>query len=387
MHRTSYITEISPPRERGFLASIPQLLITIGVVSGFFICYGSVHLESSISWRLPLITQTCIGLPFSVCVLLFLPESPRWLNAVGQHADASAVWETLGIESTEREKISEQADTLPKGVEMRDILAVFGKDAWRQTALGVFMMAMQQVSGIDGVLYYAPMLFASAGLSSSTASFLASGISALLIFLITIPGTIFADSWDRTTSAIYGGLLQAVCMFVMGALYAADAVHPDSGVGRYVVIAMIYLFALSFSGTWGVCFRVYVSEIQSAKTRAGAASLSLSANWVSNWIIAFTTPILLAKSTYGVYFLWGGSLVFTVIICIFFMPETRGRSLEDIEDSFRTRRKKTDVEGTQQGIFVLGTSSESEGELALKKEPTMAVRETAASISSGILAA
>ena len=66
----------------------------------------------------------------------------------------------------------------------------------------------------------------------------------------------------------------------MGSLYAAGAVHADHGAARWVVIVMIYLFALIFSGTWGVCFRVYVSEIQSPKTRAGAASLALSANWV-----------------------------------------------------------------------------------------------------------
>jgi hypothetical protein len=69
-------------------------------------------------------------------------------------------------------------------------------------------------------------------------------------------------------------------MFIMGSLYAAGAVHADHGAARWVVIVMIYLFALIFSGTWGVCFRVYVSEIQSPKTRAGAASLALSANWV-----------------------------------------------------------------------------------------------------------
>ena len=70
-------------------------------------------------------------------------------------------------------------------------------------------------------------------------------------------------------------------MFIMGSLYAAGAVHAGRGAARWVVIVTIYLFALVFSGTWGVCFRVYVSEIQSPQTRAGAASLALSANWVS----------------------------------------------------------------------------------------------------------
>ena len=125
---------------------------------------------------------------------------------------------------------------------------------------------------------YAPLLFQSAGLKSSTASFLASGISALLIFLVTIPAFLLADRWGRLTSTIVGGILQGVCMLIMGSIYASG---QGSGPARWVVVVMIYLFAMVFSATWAVGFRVYVSEIQPAKTRAGAASLSLSANWVS----------------------------------------------------------------------------------------------------------
>jgi sugar porter (SP) family MFS transporter len=337
-----YITEISPPRSRGTLASIPQLLTTAGLCAGYFICYGSVSLASSASWRIPLVLQAGIAYVFTVCVLLFLPESPRWLAAVGRHPEAIISWEKLGIDAAEREKIEDrEGGDLPQGVKMKDILAVFGKDAWRRTGLGVFMMGMQQASGIDGVLYYAPLLFASAGLSSSTSAFLASGISALLIFLITIPGTIYADKWGRTTSTITGGIIQALCMFTIGSLYAAGAVHASHGTARWVVVALIYVFALAFSGTWGVTFRVYVSEIQSPKTRAGSTSLSLSANWTVNWIIAFTTPIFLAHSTYGVYFLFGGATILTVFVCVCFMPETRGRSLEDIDASFGRWGKKT----------------------------------------------
>jgi hypothetical protein len=124
-------------------------------------------------------------------------------------------------------------------------------------------------------------------------------------------------------------------MFTMGSLYAAGAVHANYGAARWVVVATIFLFTVIFSATWGVCFRVYISEIQSPKTRAGAVSLALSANWVVNWIIAFTTPIFLARSTYGVYFFFGTATLLTVVVCVFFMPETRGKSLEDIDASFR----------------------------------------------------
>ena len=149
----------------------------------------------------------------------------------------------------------------------------------------------------------------------------------------------------------------------MGSLYAAGAVHADHGAARWVVIVMIFLFALVFSGTWAVCFRVYVSEIQSPKTRAGAASLALSANWVVNWIIAFTTPIFLARSTYGVYFFFGGATLFTVVVCALCMPETRGRSLEDIDASFRGCKVSALGGG---GVFEVGNLENSDMESDVK---------------------
>lgn len=114
-------------------------------------------------------------------------------------------------------------------------------------------------------------------------------------------------------------------MFIMGSLYAAGAVHADYGAARWVVVATIFLFTVIFSATWGVCFRVYINEIQSPKTSAGAASLALSTNWIVDWIIAFTTPIFLARSTHGAYFFFRTATLLTVVVCVFFMPETRGR--------------------------------------------------------------
>jgi len=141
---------------RGTLASIPQFFTTIGVCAGYFICYGSVNISSSLSWRLPFAIEATISWSYLVSSLLFLPESPRWLTACGRHREATVIWEKPGIEAAEREKIEERQDSsgaLPELVKMKDILAVFGKDAWRQTSLGVFLMGMQQLTGIDGVLY------------------------------------------------------------------------------------------------------------------------------------------------------------------------------------------------------------------------------------------
>jgi len=148
-----YITEISPPQYRGTLASLPQLVITIGLATGYFICYGTVKVASSLSWRLPFGLQAIFAFIFTLSALLFSPESPRWLSQVGKHQEALAVWEKLDVLAAEREKSEEDSDNLAKPVEWKDLLSVFAKSARKQTALGVFLGGMQQLSGIDGVLY------------------------------------------------------------------------------------------------------------------------------------------------------------------------------------------------------------------------------------------
>ena len=115
-----------------------------------------MNIPSSLAWRLPYALQALIALGSSVATLMLLPESPRWLNACGRREQALAVWERLGLENTEREKIEETENSELTKVRMKDILAIFGKDVLRQTALGVFLMGMQQLSGIDGVLYVCP---------------------------------------------------------------------------------------------------------------------------------------------------------------------------------------------------------------------------------------
>lgn len=135
------------------MASIPQLAITIGLASGYFICYGTVNLAASLSWRLPFALQAIFAFVFTLSTLFFSLESPRWLSQAGKHQQALAVWERLGVLAAEREKSEENSDGFVEPVHWKDMLSVFAKNARKQTALGVFLGGMQQLSGIDGVLY------------------------------------------------------------------------------------------------------------------------------------------------------------------------------------------------------------------------------------------
>lgn len=378
-----YVIEISPARERGLLAGVQQLLITVGICVGYFICYGTVRAgSSSLSWRLPFAIQSFMAFSYGTAVFLLLPPSPRWLKARGRFEEAARAWDRLGVADAEREKEFEPLESLesqagPSSQEhggvlermsskimtrvttmepeslalapMRSHTIVPGKDSdvtsgsWlrifradvrSQTLLGAFMMGMQQLAGIDGVLYYAPLLFQRAGLSSETASFLASGVSALLMLVVTIPAFYYQDRWNRRTSVLLGGCCTGITMTLIGCLYAAGSVHADSGAARWVVIVLIYLFTLSFTATWALSIKIYATEIQPLVTRAPATSFAQTSNWAVNFLVALTTPIFLAHSSFGVYFLFGGASFLTVAVCAVKMPETREKTLEEIQKSF-----------------------------------------------------
>ena len=98
---------------------------------------------------------------------------------------------------------------------------------------------------------------------------------------ISVPAFIFADSWGRRTSVIAGGIGLSGCMFIIGSLYASDSVHANSGSGRWLVIVLIFVFALTYCATWGIVGEIYASEIQPVQTRAAANSVAQGLNFVS----------------------------------------------------------------------------------------------------------
>ncbi|KAH7001212.1 general substrate transporter [Ilyonectria destructans] len=360
------VSEISPFRVRGIMTALPQFLIVSGLASGYFVCYGTSRLgdsTSSVTWRIPPAIASFLGLVLSTTYFL-TPPSPRWLLSRGRIDEARAVVAQLGLDEIEQKELLSQS--LPPDEVMdpdltfwqsifhtfKEFAHAFSAPYRSRTAFACFIMGMQQFSGIDGVLYYAPILFTQAGLSSEKASFLASGVSALVIMGATIPATLFADRWGRRTSGILGGVLITGLMLVMGSLYAADKVHPDHGAGRWIVIVSIYLFAISFSFTWAIGFRTWVVESMPRKTRSSASSLAQCSNWCANYVVALVTPVLLAKSTFGAYYLFAfSSLACTLSVC-FFMFETKGLSLEAIEKRYEERKESSN--GQESGGLSMG---------------------------------
>ena len=139
-----------------------------------------------------------------------------------------------------------------------------------------------------------------------------------------------------------------IIMLLIGALYAAGAVHTSTGAARWVVIVALYLYVVFYCISWSVSCKVYAAEVQPQRTRASATNLAHGGNWITNFVVALTTPVLLSRSDSGAYFLWAGCLLLTGVVCAIFMPETKGRSLDEIEMAFR---KKTLGSQARQKIY------------------------------------
>ncbi|KAF7885069.1 hypothetical protein EAF00_010887 [Botryotinia globosa] len=325
------------------------VLLAGRALAGYFTCFGFARLESSISWRAPFIIQSLLAVVLAA-FCGYLPDSPRWLLHKGRRKKALQALERLGIKKEEAEKdilvpVPVAVD-VKKGI--RGLLRIFEKEYRSRTFLAVFLLGALQLSGIDGVLYYAPTLFETAGLPGTTSTFLASGASAIIMVAITIPATLYVDRWGRRTPGLVSASILSSSIFIIRALYLPDSVHPY-GIVRWVVVVLIFVFALTYCATWAVMGKIFASEIQPMKTRNEANSLAQRVSFFANWLVAFLTPIFLVHSNYGAYFMFGGFSLLAVFVMAIWMPETRLRSLEDIQAGVQRLTAKSGINDENAG--------------------------------------
>ncbi|GAA94610.1 uncharacterized protein L969DRAFT_49031 [Mixia osmundae IAM 14324] len=336
---TVYALEISPTSIRGRVAAIVQLQIVVGVLVGYLTAFGSIRFTgkiASLSWRLPFALQIllslalCIGSPF-------IPYSPRWLNDKGRKEEASAVldWLHYDLPSAEAEKaeiMAASASASHKG--SASLRELFVPGARGPLALGVGLMAAQQLSGIDAVLYFSPLLFRNAGLTGPTASVLAGGATAAVNLVMSIIAQAFMDRIGRRTLILAGGSLITLEMALIGALYSS---RTDSKAALWTIVALIICFTATFASTWAVSIKIYSSEIQPARTRAAATSMAQAANQLVNFGVALITPQFLAASRSGPYWFFAACTLLATVIAWAVMPELRGLSLESASKAFEDR--------------------------------------------------
>ena len=333
-----YIAEISPAKLRGQLVSMNQLAIVSGILVIYFVNYaiaqgGDDAWNATMGWRWMFASGIVPSVVYFL-LLLVVPESPRWLVEQGRLEQARNVLSCVGggqFAEAEMQAIGEAVSgETQKGLRLFDPTMRF------VLALGVTLAVLQQASGINVFLYYAPEIFKQLGAGSDSAM-----LQTIVVGCVNLGATLLAmgtvDRLGRKWLMIVGAAGMGVCLFVMG---AASQFQWSAVWGLVLLLGYIACFAMSVGPvTW-----VILSEIFPNSIRGRAMSLATFALWTANFIVSQTFPMvdespwLVARFHHGFpFYVYGAFCVVLVAVASLCLPETKGRSLEEIE-AFWTRR-------------------------------------------------
>jgi sugar porter (SP) family MFS transporter len=317
-----YIGEVVPPRVRGGLVSLNQLAITAGILVSYLIDYG---LSDSQNWRL------MFGLAAVPAVALFIgmlfqKESPHWLIRQGRDDEARQVLRRLRDEGDIEKEIREVHDLSQQEGGYRDLVSPRVRPL---VIVGVLLAVFQQITGINTVIYYAPTLLQGAGLGNN-AALLANVVNGVVNVGMTIVAIWLLDKVGRRPLLLSGTAGMAVGMVIVGcAFIGGSTLH---GALAYVAIAGLLIYTGSFAIGLGPVFWLLIAEIYPLRIRGAAMSVAGMANWGANFVVTVSFLTLLsAISGVGVFFLFG---FLTLVALAYFwkkVPETKGRSLQEIE--------------------------------------------------------
>lgn len=351
-----YLSELAPKEIRGRLISLQQLMIAMGLMVAFWIGAGTNYLDTDASWRIPLGIQIAPAVVLGIGAI-FLPFSPRWLINRGRNEEALVVLANLHANGdktnpavvTEYEEIIAQVEH-ERTVSVSSYLELLKGSVRRRLILGIFIQIFQQFTGINSIMYYAPTIFRQAGVGENSAALIASGVNGVLNVLATIPSILFLDRLGRRVILISGAMIMGTAMLLCGIVMAATSrVYKDSVTGQmevdmsgnqsasYFCIVMVYFFVAGFAYSWGPCGWVYPAEIYPLSIRAKGTSITTAANWLMNFIISLFVPVMLTTITWGTYIFFGCCCAVMAIAVFLFYPETKGRSLEEMDVVFSGR--------------------------------------------------
>ena len=318
-----YISEIAPAHSRGRLVALFQF----NIVSGILIAFVSNYLLSGVgedAWRWMLGVQAVPSLFFFIMVF-FVPESPRWLIKQSRKEEAKDVLHKIG--EPEVEKTYNLINQSLKTEEGSSSENLFSK-AYRKPILFAVVLAMfNQLAGINAIMYYAPRIFEMTGLSKDTALLQSVSIG-LTNMIFTLLAISVIDKFGRKTLLIIGSFGMIVSLgLVARTFYTQDF-------GGYSVMIYLIGFIAFFAFSQGAVIWVFISEIFPNTVRAKGQALGSSTHWVMAAIISWTFPILAESSELGgayAFTLFSAMMVLQFIFVWKVLPETKGKSLEQIQ--------------------------------------------------------
>jgi MFS transporter, SP family, galactose:H+ symporter len=327
-----YISEVAPPESRGRLVTFFQLAVTIGILVAYLVGLAFDGIEGW-RWMLGLGCVPALALAFG---MVRMPQSPRWLVMSGDDFAARATLAKIRVDDPdtidmELEEIKGSLDEKPGA--WSELLQPVVKAA---LVVGVGLAILQQVTGINTVIYYAPTIVEFTGVNSSAGSILA----AVGVGVINVGFTILAlrllDRAGRRTLLMIGVSGMVVSLFALGAAFKIEG--GGSTLGSVVAIASLMTYVASFAISLGPIFWLLNAEIYPLSVRSKAAGIGTMANWTFNFIVSLTFLLLIeALGRSGAFWFYGCLGILTLVFCWKLVPETKGKHLEDIQAYFQAR--------------------------------------------------
>lgn len=335
-----YIAEVTPAKLRGRFVSINQLTVVIGILLAQLVNYlitqshpladgmtdaallASWHGQTG--WKLMFAAEGIPALIFLLC-MFFVPASPRWLVKKSRDEEARKILEKVGGKEYADETLLHIDDTLDEAHKKAGFGECLKPGMMRILVMGVIIAVFQQWCGINVIFNYAADIFKDAGYAVSGTMFNLV-IVGLTNLLFTFVGMALIDKLGRKPLMIIGSSGLLVSHFLMGLCY-------HTGTTGWYVFALALLAIAFFAATLGPCAWVLISEIFPNSIRGIAMSIAVLSLWVANFILSFTFPILRdSLGPAGTFWIYGGICLAGILYLKKSIPETKGKSLEEIEN-------------------------------------------------------
>ncbi|XP_009148151.1 sugar transporter ERD6 [Brassica rapa] len=320
-----YIAEIAPKHVRGSFVFANQLMQNCGIALFFII-------GNFVPWRLLAIVGfvPCV---LHVFCLFFIPESPRWLAKKGRDKDCRTALQCLRGPDVD---ISREANTIRDTIEMSEVdgetrmSELFQRRYAYPLFIGVGLMFLQQLSGSSGVTYYASSLFQKGGFPSAVGT----SVIATMMVPKAMLGTIIVDKLGRRTLLMASCAAMGLSALLLSVSYGFQSFGILSDLTPIVtcigVLGHIVTFALGMGGLpW-----IIMAEIFPMNVKVSAGTLVTVTNWLFGWIVTYTFNFMLEWNASGMFFIFSMVSAFSIVFVYFLVPETKGRSLEEIQALF-----------------------------------------------------
>ena len=320
-----YIAEVSPAAIRGRLVGMNQLAIVLGILVSYLVGWALAGLGDE-SWRWMFAAAALPSLLF-FGALFFVPESPRWLVKEGRLDEAAHILARLGEPPSQLREIARAV--AEESGSLRQLLA---KGLRRPLAIGVTLAILQQVTGINTVLYYGSIIFTEqAGAASTSAALWANVLVGAMNLVFTVVALFTIDRLGRKVLLISAAAGMGLSLTALGFVFRAGSVTPSS------VLALILCYVACFSFGMGPGVWVVISELFPTRIRGRAMSLATVALWLACLLITVTfLSLVKAFTAAGAFWIYALMCACTVWFVWKFTPETKGKNLEEIEQQWKT---------------------------------------------------